>query len=45
VPNATRGEIPETRLVRVKSAGDIPMENDPGRVTKALADFFAAKRR
>jgi 4-hydroxy-tetrahydrodipicolinate synthase len=37
-------EIPETRLVRIKSAGHIPMENDPKAVAGALADFFAAER-
>jgi len=43
MPNATR-EIPETRLVRIKSAGHIPMENDPKAVAGALAEFFAAER-
>ena len=38
-------EIPETRLVRIKSAGHIPMENDPKAVAGALAEFFAAERR
>jgi pimeloyl-ACP methyl ester carboxylesterase len=37
-------EIPETRLVRIKSAGHIPMENDPKAVAGALAEFFAAKQ-
>src|ERR1700726_1162913 len=37
-------EIPETRLVRIKSAGHIPMENDPKVVAGALAEFFAAKQ-
>jgi pimeloyl-ACP methyl ester carboxylesterase len=37
-------EIPETRLVRIKSAGHIPMENDPKAVAGALAGFFAAER-
>ena len=37
-------EIPETKLVRIKSAGHIPMENDPKAVAEALAEFFAAKR-
>ena len=37
-------EIPETRLVQIKSAGHIPMENDPKAVAGALAEFFAAKR-
>ena len=31
-------EIPETRLVRIKSAGHIPMENDPKAVAGALAE-------
>ena len=35
-------EIPETRLV--KSAGHIPMENDPKAVAGALAEFFATQR-
>jgi pimeloyl-ACP methyl ester carboxylesterase len=33
-------EIPETRLVRIKSAGHIPMENDPKAVAGALAGFL-----
>ncbi|MGR6920986.1 alpha/beta fold hydrolase [[Actinomadura] parvosata] len=33
-------EMPETRLVRIPSAGHIPMENDPERVAGALAGFF-----
>jgi pimeloyl-ACP methyl ester carboxylesterase len=37
-------EIPETRLVRIKSAGHIPMENDP-KVAGALVGFFAAERK
>ena len=37
-------EIPETMLVRIKSAGHIPMENDPKAVAGALARFFAAER-
>jgi pimeloyl-ACP methyl ester carboxylesterase len=37
-------EIPKTRLVRIKSAGHIPMENDPQTVAGALAEFFAAER-
>jgi pimeloyl-ACP methyl ester carboxylesterase len=37
-------EIPETKLVRIKSAGHIPMENDPKAVAGALAGFFAAER-
>jgi pimeloyl-ACP methyl ester carboxylesterase len=36
-------EIPETTLVRIKSAGHIPMENDPKAVAGALAEFFAVK--
>ncbi|WGD52406.1 alpha/beta hydrolase [Bradyrhizobium sp. CB1650] len=34
-------EIPETKLVRISSAGHIPMENDPKGVAGALAEFFA----
>jgi pimeloyl-ACP methyl ester carboxylesterase len=37
-------EIPVTRLVRIKSAGHIPMENDPKAVTGALTEFFATQR-
>jgi len=37
-------EIPETRLVRIKSAGHIPMKNDAKAVAGALAEFFAAER-
>jgi pimeloyl-ACP methyl ester carboxylesterase len=37
-------EIPDTRLVRIKSAGHIPMENDPKTVAGALAEFFAGKQ-
>jgi pimeloyl-ACP methyl ester carboxylesterase len=37
-------EIPDTRLVRIKSAGHIPMENDPKAVAGALAEFFAGKQ-
>jgi pimeloyl-ACP methyl ester carboxylesterase len=46
VDNAERyaREIPETRLVRIKSAGHIPMENDTKAVAGALAEFFAAER-
>jgi pimeloyl-ACP methyl ester carboxylesterase len=33
-------EIPETRLVRIKSASHIPMENDPKAVAGALAEFL-----
>jgi pimeloyl-ACP methyl ester carboxylesterase len=36
-------EIPETQLVRIKSAGHIPMENDPKAVAGALTEFFAAE--
>jgi pimeloyl-ACP methyl ester carboxylesterase len=36
-------EIPDTKLVRIKSAGHIPMENDPKAVAEALAEFFAGK--
>ncbi|WP_415948343.1 alpha/beta fold hydrolase [Streptomyces sp. KLOTTS4A1] len=35
-------EIPHTRLVRVPDAHHIPTENAPGRVARALSDFFAA---
>ncbi len=38
-------EIPETRLIRIKSAGHIPMENEPKAVTGALTEFFAAERK
>jgi pimeloyl-ACP methyl ester carboxylesterase len=46
VDNAERyaWEIPEARLVRIKSAGHNPMENDPKAVAGALAEFFAAER-
>jgi len=33
-----------TRLVRIKSAGHISMENDPKAVAGALAEFFAARQ-
>jgi pimeloyl-ACP methyl ester carboxylesterase len=33
-------EIPESTLVRVPSAGHIPMENDPRAVAEALTGFF-----
>jgi hypothetical protein len=33
-------EVPETMLVRIKSAGHIPIENDPKAVAGALAEFF-----
>jgi pimeloyl-ACP methyl ester carboxylesterase len=35
-------EIPETRLVRIRSAGHIPMENDPRAIARALGDLFIA---
>ncbi len=38
-------EIPETRLVRIKSAGHIPMENNPKAVAQALTEFFAAEHK
>jgi pimeloyl-ACP methyl ester carboxylesterase len=37
-------EIPETRLVRIKSAGHIPTENDRKAVARALTEFFADKQ-
>jgi pimeloyl-ACP methyl ester carboxylesterase len=45
VDNAERfaAEIPATRLVRIRSAGHIPMENDPRAVAGALAKFFAGR--
>ena len=33
-------EVPSSRLVRVRSAGHIPMENDPAAVANALTAFF-----
>lgn len=33
-------EMPATRLVRIRSAGHIPMENDPRAVARALIEFF-----
>ena len=36
-------EIPDTRLVRIRSAAHIPMENDPKAVAGALTEFFAGK--
>ncbi len=42
MPNAAR-EIPETVLVRIKSAGHLLMENDPKAVAGALAELFAAE--
>jgi pimeloyl-ACP methyl ester carboxylesterase len=44
MPERCAREIPETRLVRIKPAGHIPMENDP-KVAGALAGFFAAERK
>src|ERR1700744_494717 len=37
-------EIPETKLIRIKSAGHIPMENNPQAVAEALSQFFSAER-
>jgi pimeloyl-ACP methyl ester carboxylesterase len=37
-------EIPAAELVRIKSAGHIPMENDPQAVAGALSQFFSAER-
>ncbi|WP_249924298.1 alpha/beta fold hydrolase [Streptomyces alboniger] len=37
-------EIPHTTLVRVPAADHIPTENAPGRVARALIDFFAVQR-
>ena len=37
-------EIPVSVLVRIKSAGHIPMENDPKAAAGALAEFFVAER-
>jgi pimeloyl-ACP methyl ester carboxylesterase len=34
-------EMPATRLIRINSAGHVPMENDPSAVARALAEFFA----
>ena len=36
-------EIPATKLVRIRSAGHIPMENDPRAVAGALAEFFCGR--
>jgi pimeloyl-ACP methyl ester carboxylesterase len=36
-------EVPSTKLVRIRSAGHIPMENDPRAVAGALAEFFAGR--
>lgn len=33
-------EIPATKLVRIPTAGNIPMENDPAAVARVLGDFF-----
>ena len=38
-------EIPDTRLVRIKLAGHIPMENDRKAAAEALAGFFAGKQK
>ncbi|MFI0778595.1 alpha/beta fold hydrolase [Streptomyces sp. NPDC021212] len=35
-------EIPHTTLLRIPDAGHIPTENAPGRIARALADFFTA---
>lgn len=35
-------EIPNTTLLRIPDAGHVPMENAPGEVARALADFFRA---
>jgi pimeloyl-ACP methyl ester carboxylesterase len=45
VDNAERfaAEIPATRLLRIRSAGHIPMENDPRSVARALGEFFAGR--
>jgi pimeloyl-ACP methyl ester carboxylesterase len=37
-------EIPETRFVRIKSTGHIPMENNAEAVAGALSEFFAERR-
>jgi pimeloyl-ACP methyl ester carboxylesterase len=37
-------EIPVSVLVRIKSAGHIPMENDPKVAAGAQAEFFVAER-
>ncbi|OXM46797.1 alpha/beta fold hydrolase [Amycolatopsis alba] len=34
-------EIPRTRLLRIPGAAHIPTENAPGRIARALVDFFA----
>ncbi|HEY2051337.1 MAG TPA: alpha/beta hydrolase [Caulobacteraceae bacterium] len=45
VENAERfaAEMPATTLLRIRSAGHIPMENDPGAVARALATFFSGR--
>ncbi|MFF1695011.1 alpha/beta fold hydrolase [Streptomyces sp. NPDC058257] len=35
-------EMPRTALLRVPDAGHIPTENAPGRIARALIDFFTA---
>ena len=35
-------EIPQSTLVRIPDAGHIPTENAPGRIARALIDFFTA---
>jgi len=35
-------EIPHTTLLRIPDAGHIPTENAPGRIARALVDFFTA---
>ncbi|MFF7649911.1 alpha/beta fold hydrolase [Streptomyces sp. NPDC007983] len=35
-------EIPHTTLIRIPDAGHIPTENAPGRIARALTDFFTA---
>jgi pimeloyl-ACP methyl ester carboxylesterase len=35
-------EMPHTTLVRIPDAGHIPTENAPGRIARALIDFFTA---
>jgi len=37
-------EVPDTKLIRIPSAGHIPMENEPRAVAQALAEFFTAGR-
>lgn len=38
-------EIPHTTLLRIPDAGLIPTENAPGRIGRALADFFTEPAR